>query len=493
MDDKQNNTSLLYFKSGWDVLGRLCFVGIFVVENVMHLIYFETEMENLVYPAWRPLPRSIAVIVHSLHIILGLIGAILVLISGFDSAGRSALKRGSQMMVIFMLSITWTWWINRQGVPYWHVPFDDISVNGRRNRMIHILKNISIFGALLSLQRLAKYDMNRFPSLMSGLEGLVRSLRPWSFPSSLMPMLVLSAILTARHPLLTFHSYTSTIAVIGGTLALQSGANLLNSYYDYSHGCDTLTRKGGDRTLVDRQITPTVCLVLSMVLFLVWAGCYGYVARFVLHRQVLQAFGTLCVIGMSLAVGYSCGPIPLKYYGLGDITIYLCFGPVLLIACALIWICPEEVSSLPLLDMVCLSCPVTLLVVAILHVNNIRDIEADERAGAITLAVRLGLSRSLLYLDIILFLAFALSLLLAGVFRCYGLLLSLVTLPRVLWMRQLVRRNRLKTDIDEDMAKTMVFFAIATACGISVMPHTEYHQIGCYFTIGLNTALQLLL
>jgi hypothetical protein len=65
------------------------------------------------------------------------------------------------MMLVFMATITWTWWINRQGTLYWNLdphPFWDIRCSPeKRNRTVHILKNVSIVGALTILQ-LAKYE-----------------------------------------------------------------------------------------------------------------------------------------------------------------------------------------------------------------------------------------------------------------------------------------------------------------------------------------------
>ena len=66
------------------------------------------------------------------------------------------------MMLVFMTTITWTWWINRQGTLYWDLdpfPFWDVRCSAeKRNRTVHILKNFSIVGALTILQQLAKYE-----------------------------------------------------------------------------------------------------------------------------------------------------------------------------------------------------------------------------------------------------------------------------------------------------------------------------------------------
>ncbi|CAK8986168.1 UbiA prenyltransferase domain-containing protein 1 [Durusdinium trenchii] len=111
--------SLLRNRAAKDFLARLAFVGIFIVENVLHAIHFEFEVDNMVIPAVKPLPYEFAVSLHLVHIIFGLFGALFVLVSGFDTAGRTALTKGTSMMLVFMGTITWTWWINRQGVLYW--------------------------------------------------------------------------------------------------------------------------------------------------------------------------------------------------------------------------------------------------------------------------------------------------------------------------------------------------------------------------------------
>merc|ERR1719316_276957 len=120
----------------------------------------------MVQPAIAPLPREIGVALHSLHIILGACGAAFVIVSGFDTGGRTALVKGSKMMIVFMITITWTWWVNRGGVPLWTMPEGP----EKRNRIIHILKNISIFGALNMMQQIAGYDAEAFPSRKSALE-----------------------------------------------------------------------------------------------------------------------------------------------------------------------------------------------------------------------------------------------------------------------------------------------------------------------------------
>merc|ERR550514_2049084 len=124
----------------------------------------------------------------------------------------------------------------------------------QKNRMVHILKNISIFGALMMMQQTAKYDERNAPSARpSSLEGLVTSFRVWSFSASFSPILVTLAVLQPRLGLSLPENWT-TFELIGSLLCVHAGANLVNSYCDFRKGVDTKERPGGDRTLVDNLL-----------------------------------------------------------------------------------------------------------------------------------------------------------------------------------------------------------------------------------------------
>lgn len=103
-------------------------------------------------------------------------------------------------MMIFMVTITWTWWVNRNGI----LITDMESGPEKRNRIIHILKNISIFGGLNLVQNMARYDEGNELQLsgnklkVSRLQAFVTSLRVWTFPATVMPILVTLVVLRNR-------------------------------------------------------------------------------------------------------------------------------------------------------------------------------------------------------------------------------------------------------------------------------------------------------
>jgi 1,4-dihydroxy-2-naphthoate octaprenyltransferase len=89
------------------------------------------------------------------------------------------------------------------------------------------------------------------------------------------------------------------------------------------------------------------------------------------EKQLLTIFSS----GILLAFFYTADPIGLKYHALGDITIFLCFGPLLMECTSLL------LTGSLYAPLLIYSFPIGLLTEAILHANNARDIKADAAAG----------------------------------------------------------------------------------------------------------------
>ncbi|CAK9092423.1 UbiA prenyltransferase domain-containing protein 1, partial [Durusdinium trenchii] len=206
-------------------------------------------------------------------------------------------------------------------------------------------------------------DLGGRPSF---LEGLITALRPWTFPAILGPQLVLLAVLKSvlRHPL---PGYTVVFALLVALIAIQAAANLVNSYMDFKKGIDK-SETAGDRTLVDGLVSFTTLKVLGLLCLGFWLCFFGWSVVATNYSSTVLGWATL---GTCLALGYTAGPAPLKYLGLGDLTVLICFGPGVLAYSSEIL-----VGSVPSAGLV-LTLPAALYVVAILHANNYRDIEAD--------------------------------------------------------------------------------------------------------------------
>jgi 1,4-dihydroxy-2-naphthoate polyprenyltransferase len=89
-------------------------------------------------------------------------------------------------------------------------------------------------------------------------------------------------------------------------------------------------------------------------------------------------------VAILATLGYSGGPRPYASYGLGEVMVFVFFGLVATAGSA--YVQDGRLTLLPVLTAV----PMGLFAVALLVVNNLRDIPTDEQVGKVTLAVKLG-------------------------------------------------------------------------------------------------------
>lgn len=262
--------------------------------------------------------------------------------------------------------------------------------------------------------------------------------------------------------------YTVVFSLLLSIIAVQAAANLVNSYRDFERGIDKV-ETAGDRTLVDGLVTTRTLKVLAVVSLIWWLSFFVWsVISTGFNSTVLG----LAALGTSLALGYTTGPAPLKYLGLGDIAVFICFGPGVIAYSSTVLV------GVVRWEAIAFTIPVTLYVIATLHANNYRDIESDGRAGARTVAILLGPKASLHYYSLLLFSAH-LGALLAGYFySCVGAAASLLVAPQSIWLCFRIRRPATLRTQDEETAKTMMMFSVALSLGILTMPGMEFSSLG---------------
>jgi len=132
-----------------------------------------------------------------------------------------------------------------------------------------------------------------------------------------------------------------------------------------------------------------------------------------------------------LGIFYAFIPIGWKYIGMGDLAVFLAwtgmaFGSYF-------------VQTLTLnTNIILASLPLSLLIVAILHGNNMRDIDDDKRAGYFTLASLLGKNLSKYYYILLVLSAYVILVLnvVLGILPVWALV-ALLSIPvayrNVLW------------------------------------------------------------
>ncbi|TYP89643.1 1,4-dihydroxy-2-naphthoate polyprenyltransferase [Blastococcus xanthinilyticus] len=198
--------------------------------------------------------------------------------------------------------------------------------------------------------------------------------RPRTLPAALAPVLVGTGAAAALDG---FRLVPALLALLVA-LALQVAVNYANDYSDGRRGTDA-DRVGPMRLVGSGAATPRQVLVAALASFAV-AGVAG-LALAALSSWWLVAVGAVCI---AAAWTYTGGPLPYGYRALGEVFVFVFFGLV-----AVVGTTYAQTGTLPGLAFA-VSVPIGLLIVAILVVNNLRDIEGDGRVGKRTLAVLLG-------------------------------------------------------------------------------------------------------
>lgn len=169
------------------------------------------------------------------------------------------------------------------------------------------------------------------------------------------------------------------------TLLLQVLSNVANDYGDYQHGSDTDARLGPLRGIQKGMITPKQ--LKNAMSWLVLACLLSGACLIGLSYQSLQDVVVFVLLGLCAivaAIAYTVGNRPYGYLGLGDVSVFVFFG--LLGVGGSYYVQAHRLDGLMLLP----AAATGFLAVAVLNVNNMRDIYQDAIAGKRTLAVRLG-------------------------------------------------------------------------------------------------------
>lgn len=160
------------------------------------------------------------------------------------------------------------------------------------------------------------------------------------------------------------------------------GVNYANDYSDGIRGTDD--QRTGPQRLTGGGLVPAAQVKKAAFFFLGLAGLVGAYISITTHPWMLIV-GALCILA---AWFYTGGSRPYGYRGLGEVAVFIFFGLVAVLGTE--YIQRDQVSLLGL----GLAVGIGSLSASVNLVNNLRDIPEDKEAGKITLAVRLGDSRT---------------------------------------------------------------------------------------------------
>lgn len=177
------------------------------------------------------------------------------------------------------------------------------------------------------------------------------------------------------------------------TTALQILSNFANDYGDFKNGADALGDRQ-DRMLTSGAITEKQMkkglILTSVIAFMLGLGLL--LVSFSVSELV--KLGILLLIGLGAiwaALKYTAGDNPYGYRGLGDLFVFLFFGLVGVVGTVYLYV--HEVKMMHFIYAVIIGC----FSVAVLNLNNMRDLVSDAQAGKITIPVRLGFAQAKIY------------------------------------------------------------------------------------------------
>ena len=170
-----------------------------------------------------------------------------------------------------------------------------------------------------------------------------------------------------------------SLAALAVALLLQIGVNYANDYSDGIRGTDDF--RVGPTRLTASRLVPASAVKRAAFLCFGLAAAIGLAIVLVTQSWVLLALGAVAIVA---AWFYTGGKRPYGYAGLGEVVVFVFFGPVAAAGTAYIQIGSIDNNS------VIGGAAAGFWAAAVLMVNNIRDREQDALAGKRTLAVKLG-------------------------------------------------------------------------------------------------------
>ncbi len=215
----------------------------------------------------------------------------------------------------------------------------------------------------------------RVPLSLERWRHWVLASRPKTLPAAIAPVLAGTAVAIREDG---FHWQTAGLALLTALL-LQIAANFANDALDFKRGADTRDRSGPTRVTASGLISADDVLRATAIALALatLTGIY----------LVIRGGWPLAVLGIAAlvcAVAYTGGPFPLGYLGLGEVFVFLFFGPVAVAGTA--YLQTLDVTWLAIAT----SVPLGALATGILVVNNLRDLRTDALANKRTIAVRIG-------------------------------------------------------------------------------------------------------
>lgn len=221
-----------------------------------------------------------------------------------------------------------------------------------------------------------------------------KNARPISLPQSMLPALTAVALSYGQNEF----SWIAAVASVIGVMFLHLGLNLLDDWFDYRAGSAEARQKVASEGfrgrmvkypyLTSGQATPKQ-LLGAVAVFMAIAAAMGGVVIAIRGLYILGWVAAALIIGVS----YSGWPLKLGFRGLGEMVIFVMFGPLMMTG--VYYAITGEVDW----KITWLSVAVGFLVTNIVYTHSVLDSIPDAKMGKKTMAHLMGTSKGQIVLS----------------------------------------------------------------------------------------------
>lgn len=212
------------------------------------------------------------------------------------------------------------------------------------------------------------------------MRNFIRALRLPFITASILPFIAGTILAKDSFSFATFLLGLICVA------CMHLGANLLNDYSDSKYGADWQDKNyynffGGSKLIQEGLLSEGFYLKTALLFLSLSSACVLILAAMLNNIRIIFYFAVILLLGFS----YSHKPLKLSYRGLGEITIFILFGPALVMGAYFI-----QTQIFPTLEGFILSIPFGLLTASILLSNEIPDMPDDKKSEKFTLIAITG-------------------------------------------------------------------------------------------------------
>jgi len=266
---------------------------------------------------------------------------------------------------------------------------------------------------------------------MTNFKAWISSFRLRTLPLSISGIILGSALAYSNQ----YFNNTIFVFALLTTISLQILSNLANDYGDGVKGTDNNNRIGPERAIQSGLISSIqmkYAIITNVLILIVLITTLLYFSFGTNEYLNLLTFFTLGIISIYSAIKYTVGNKAYGYYALGDLFVLLFFGFLSVMGSYYLYAKNLEINIiLP-------SFSIGLLSVAVINLNNMRDLVSDKLSNKITVAGKLGFANSKKYHFLILIssIVFSLLFILFFYYKPLSLIVIISYIPIVLHLKK---------------------------------------------------------